>query len=232
MAHNDSSTYSSDTESESDERYSSTDLSDNDSDFGTVNLQNTQTESGYGCSSVRSQTEAQSSNFTSLNSNQESSTGASQNKRKRKNNENSKKNKKDYLETIKKTFVKERESKICKFVLPNQKVCNRQYSLNSSNSSLKYHLVNEHGFVFKECESNKKVKPDIDEKLVEWIIDDLQPLSVVEGQKFIDLVNILDSSYQVPCLSKIEYLIDNFYEKSLKDKKDILQKIKSNLIIN
>ncbi|RNA45224.1 zinc finger BED domain-containing 1-like, partial [Brachionus plicatilis] len=153
MAHNDSSTYSSDTESKSDERYSSTDLSDNDSDFGTVNLQNTQTESGYGCSSVRSQTEAQSSNFTSLNSNQESSTGA-------------------------------------------------------------------------KCESNKKVKPDIDEKLVEWIIDDLQPLSVVEGQKFIDLLNILDSSYQVPCLSKIEYLIDNFYEKSLKDKKDILQKIK------
>ncbi|RNA10944.1 hypothetical protein BpHYR1_052901, partial [Brachionus plicatilis] len=153
MAHNDSSTYSSDTESESDERYRSTDLSDNDSDFGTVNLQNTQTESGYG-------------------------------------------------------------------------FCNRQYSPNSSNSSLKYHLVNEHGFVFKECESNKKVKPDIDEKLVEWIIDDLQPLSVVEGQKFIDLVNILDSSYQVLCLSKIEYLIDNFYEKSLKDKKDILQKIK------
>ncbi|RNA00065.1 hypothetical protein BpHYR1_009410 [Brachionus plicatilis] len=77
----------------------------------------------------------------------------------------------NYLEAIKKTFVQERESKICKFVLPNQKVCNRQYSPNSSNSSLKYHLVNEHGSVFKECESNKKVKPDVDEKLVEWIID-------------------------------------------------------------
>ncbi|RNA12013.1 zinc finger BED domain-containing RICESLEEPER 2-like [Brachionus plicatilis] len=96
----------------------------------------------------------------------------------------------------------------------------------NSNSSIP---CTKHGVVIKSEKgtTSKKFKPELDKILVEWIIDDLQPISLVTSQKFIKFINYLDSSYQVPCRSKIDYLIDEYFEKGIQKKKEMISQIKN-----
>ncbi|CAF1069647.1 unnamed protein product [Brachionus calyciflorus] len=224
-----SSSYSStDSDDGSNESFSTTDLSDTDTELNHRTSSPPVQSSSTLLSQNLSDNSISSPNLPSTSSTEGSIGSLNSRKRKSKTNEDSDTIVKEHLDVIKKTFVIEGDGTFCKFVLPNQAVCNRKYSVNTCTSSLKYHLLHEHGFVFKNSDSNKKkIKLDVDQKLVEWIIDDLQPLKVGEAPKFIEFVNALDPSYKIPCLSKIEYLIDNYFEKSLQSIKEKIQQIKN-----
>ncbi|RMZ96479.1 hypothetical protein BpHYR1_002579 [Brachionus plicatilis] len=165
-----------------------------------------------------SESQNQTQNSAFVSSNTTSSSTFSSSRRKKRTNVNSETNGKDHIEAIKKFFCIQNDSTICKFEIPQKCFCNQKFSNKTSSSSLKYHLKNCHGLTFDDSKSSSKIfKPNVDEKLIEWIIDDLQPFSVVEGKKFIELVEMLDSSYKIHCLSKIEYSIDDLFEKSLEN---------------
>ncbi|CAF0931624.1 unnamed protein product [Brachionus calyciflorus] len=125
-------------------------------------------------------------------------------------------------------FKKENNGYQCKVINKNNLICNQILSQKSSTTSLRYHLKNIHGI---NCDyvkkTNKISKPKIDEKLVEWIIDDLQAINVVTNKKFGELMNTLDPNYQIPSRNKIDSIIDQLYEKKIIERKQILEKIKS-----
>lgn len=60
---------------------------------------------------------------------------------------------------------------------------------------------------------NSKRKTALDRLLVEMIVKDYQPISVVDDDGFVKLVNGLDERYTIPCRGTITKRISKFYDE-------------------
>ncbi|CAF1061498.1 unnamed protein product [Brachionus calyciflorus] len=129
-----------------------------------------------------------------------------------------------WTKKIKSQFQQENDGFYCQILNKENEIFKKRFSSNCSSSTLNYHLINDHRVKINKPENKKQkiFKENIDTKLIEWIIDDLQPLSVITNSKFIDLLNSLDPTYKVPSRGKIDSLIDRMYEDHLNKKKDNL----------
>ncbi|CAG8482892.1 10055_t:CDS:1 [Cetraspora pellucida] len=88
----------------------------------------------------------------------------------------------------------------CKLCSPNQKT----YAPGCAISTLHHHLQNKHHETYI---SFKNELYNITYCLVNWIISDLQPFSVVENSQFHDLIYTLNPKYKIPTRQTIRDLI-------------------------
>ncbi|CAG8844347.1 26874_t:CDS:1, partial [Gigaspora margarita] len=99
-------------------------------------------------------------------------------------------------------FEKEAEGKLG---IPICKICKKEFSKSTATSSLARHL-NIHNIVaLKQGKKllNPNPHPKIDQQertnlVVRWIVCDLQPFSVVEGEEWRDMISKFDPRYQFP----------------------------------
>src|SRR5437868_1433886 len=72
---------------------------------------------------------------------------------------------------------------------------------------------------------SQKIQLEKTQKVVEWIVLDLQPFKVVEGEAFREMVSKLDPQYQVPSRETIKKAI----MKSFKDRKTVVKNFIKNI---
>ncbi|EXX60023.1 zinc finger BED domain-containing protein 4-like [Rhizophagus irregularis DAOM 181602=DAOM 197198] len=119
------------------------------------------------------------------------------------------------------------------------KRCNYVFSIKSSNTTIEQHLLNKHNIIIPKVRKQTtlnfkctdpwpaKEKLERDKAVVIWIIDNQQPFSVVENEKFIEMMHIFDPRYKIPDRHQIkEMIIDEFNERHSNIGYD-LQKISS-----
>ena len=66
----------------------------------------------------------------------------------------------------------------------------------------------------KQWAKNPKRKQECDEALVEFFIDDMQPLYILESKGFINLVKTLDPYYTLPSNKFVKQLITKAFNYS------------------
>ena len=110
-----------------------------------------------------------------------------------------------------------------------KKNCNKEYESSTGLTSLKYHLEHDHGIIFHQKKGIKRIKTDVDQILVDWIVDDQQAFQVVENSRFKKLVECLDPTYKIPCRQKIATMVHSKYEKISSSKLEYLNKHESNV---
>jgi hypothetical protein len=123
--------------------------------------------------------------------------------------------------------------------VPVCKRCNYVFSIKSSNTTIERHLLNKHNIIIPKVRKQTtlnfkctdpwpaKEKLERDKAVVIWIIDNQQPFSVVENEKFIEMMHIFDPRYKIPDRHQIkEMIIDEFNERRSNIGYD-LQKISS-----
>ncbi|GES76567.1 zinc finger BED domain-containing protein RICESLEEPER 2-like [Rhizophagus clarus] len=123
--------------------------------------------------------------------------------------------------------------------VPVCKRCNYVFSIKSSNTTIERHLLNKHNIIIPKVRKQTtlnfkctdpwptKEKLVRDKAVVIWIIDNQQPFSVVENEKFIEMMHIFDPRYKIPDRHQIkEMIIDEFNERHSNIGYD-LQKISS-----
>ncbi|CAG8642474.1 6620_t:CDS:2, partial [Cetraspora pellucida] len=95
-----------------------------------------------------------------------------------------------------------------------KQICNMICNIGGSTRNMWDHLSSIHGItrdsnskskkqskidiIFKTVDNNSKHKQNQDQTLVKWIIDDAQPLYIVESQKFKAFIATLDPYYELP----------------------------------
>jgi len=109
--------------------------------------------------------------------------------------------------------------------VPVCKTCGFVFSSKSGNSSIERHLSSKHCIVIQKVRKQTtlkfkckdpwpaKEKMERDDAVVNWVIADQQPFSVVENEKFIIMVNILDSRYKVPERHQIKEMVIQEFDK-------------------
>jgi hypothetical protein len=123
--------------------------------------------------------------------------------------------------------------------VPVCKKCNYVFSIKSSNTTIERHLLNKHNIIIPKVRKQTtlnfkctdpwpaKEKLERDKAVVIWIIDNQQPFSVVENEKFIEMMHIFDPRYKIPDRHQIkEMIIDEFNQRRSNIGYD-LQKISS-----
>ena len=96
------------------------------------------------------------------------------------------------------------------------KYCLKFYSTKTSPTILKRHLVNRHHDIINEDVLETKQKPSQEgfiSSLICWMIDDLQPFSVVERKSFQNLIESIPLNVTIPCRQSIAKLMDEEFEK-------------------
>ena len=94
--------------------------------------------------------------------------------------------------------------------------CSQEYSTNTSSTILKKHLIKKHEEEIKKevFESETKVSNEtFNSLLINWIIDDLQPFSVVERRSFKNLIHGICKDIVVPCRQTITKMMREEFEK-------------------
>src|SRR6266511_4994690 len=100
--------------------------------------------------------------------------------------------------------------------------CGKVFKDSTGTSSIRSHLKN-HGVSFeKETQTTldnyvKRHSSEIQAKktqtVIEWIVLDMQPFKVVEGEAFHKMISILDPQYQIPGRGTVKNIILKQFEK-------------------
>src|SRR3989440_9315530 len=106
--------------------------------------------------------------------------------------------------------------------------CEKIFKKSTGSSSIRSHLQN-HGILLVKAKQtsldnfvkrhSQKIQLEKTQKVVEWIVLDLQPFKVVEGEAFREMVSKLDPQYQVPSRETIKKAI----MKSFEDRKTVVK---------
>ena len=107
------------------------------------------------------------------------------------------------------------------------KYCKKTYSKSTSTTILRRHYEKYHKKKINKTKQTtlqfststphpNEIMRDKTSSIIEWIILDLQPFSVVESESFIKLVNKLDPHYRLPSRHTIKRLIINEFEEKRK----------------
>jgi len=120
--------------------------------------------------------------------------------------------------------------------VPVCKSCGYVFSIKSGNSSIERHLSRKHRIVIQKVRKQttlkfkckdpwpKKEQSERDDTVVTWIISDQQPFSVVENEKFINMMYVFDPRYKVPDRHQIkDKVVDEFDKRRLNIHYDILK---------
>ena len=116
--------------------------------------------------------------------------------------------------------------------------CGQVYSKSSGISTLKEHLKKAHGITIDNI---KKIQTKLnfprvdpwpneeklirDQALVEWVIVNLQPFSVVSNIQFIKLVNTLDPRYNLPGRTLLKEKVTKYFDEMRENIKLDVEKI-------
>ncbi|KAK7882297.1 hypothetical protein WMY93_028471 [Mugilogobius chulae] len=137
------------------------------------------------------------------------------------------------------TFGKKRSMAWDHFdLLPSNKVrcmlCTQVLSYTNNTSSMLRHLRARHSTDQSQQSTtgpcNSCQYPDIskkqllDEAIVDMIIKDGQPFSMVEGEGFTNLMEILDPLYKVPCRKTVKTMVEERYQQNKKKAEEDLKK--------
>ena len=114
----------------------------------------------------------------------------------------------------------------------------QKFSPKSGNSSLERHLSSQHNIIVPKikCYQTKlpfvrynpwpeAQKKERDLALITWIIIDQQPFCVVENNKFLELINILDPRYKIPERHQVKDMVVSYFNEQRTKIADILHKI-------
>ena len=107
------------------------------------------------------------------------------------------------------------------------KYCKKTYSKNTSTTILRRHYEKNHQKKINKTKQTTlqfststphpdEIMRDKTNSIMEWIILDLQPFSVVESESFIKLINKLDPHYRLPSRHTIKRLIIDVFEEKRK----------------
>jgi len=112
--------------------------------------------------------------------------------------------------------------------------CGKIFKKSTGTSSIRSHLQN-HGILLVKAKQtsldnfvkrhSQKIQLEKTQKVVEWIVFDLQPFKVVEGEAFREMVSKLDPQYQVPSRETIKKAII----KSFEDRKTVVKNFIKNI---
>lgn len=112
--------------------------------------------------------------------------------------------------------------------------CGKIFKKSTGTSSIRSHLQN-HGILLVKAKQtsldnfvkrhSQKIQLEKTQKVVEWIVLDLQPFKVVEGEAFREMVSKLDPQYQVPSRETIK----NAIIKSFEDRKTVVKNFIKNI---
>ncbi|CAG8733248.1 14910_t:CDS:1, partial [Funneliformis caledonium] len=102
--------------------------------------------------------------------------------------------------------------------------CNQMYSKSTGISILKFHLKRVHGIKINNVKKLQTVDPlpkdeklARDQALVDWIIADSQPFSVVTNIHFINLIKTLDQRYHLPEKSSLKEIVAERFDEMRKN---------------
>ena len=112
--------------------------------------------------------------------------------------------------------------------------CGKIFKKSTGTSSIRSHLQN-HGILLVKTKQtsldnfvkrhSQKIQLEKTQKVVEWIVLDLQPFKVVKGEAFREMVSKLDPQYQVPSRETIKKAII----KSFEDRKTVVKNFIKNI---
>src|SRR5215213_4196987 len=117
-------------------------------------------------------------------------------------------------------FNSDKNHSICKY-------CKKTYSKSTSTTILRRHYEKYHKKKINKTKQTTlqfststshpdEIMQDKTSSIIEWIVLDLQPFSVVESESFIKLINKLDPHYRLPSRHTIKRLIINEFEERRK----------------
>jgi BED zinc finger len=105
--------------------------------------------------------------------------------------------------------------------------CNQKYSKSTGITTLKEHLKKSHGITIDNIKKAVQAKLNFsrvdpwpneeksirDQALVEWVIVNLQPFSVVTNVQFIKLINTLDPRYILPGRASLKEKVTEYFDE-------------------
>jgi hypothetical protein len=100
-------------------------------------------------------------------------------------------------------------------------ICKAEYGALTSTTSLRRHLINIHGSIYKQTNQSRRQislyspskQSHITAKLAQWVAVNLQPFNMVEQREFQEFVYTLDPRYVVPCRQTIKEKADSLFIK-------------------
>jgi len=105
----------------------------------------------------------------------------------------------------------------------NCQLCEAEYGVSTSTATLRRHLTSIHSSIYKQDKQDNQPEQNssytfteqihITIKLVEWIVVDLQPFSIVEQAEFKQLIYTLDPRYVIPCRQIIKREVNSLFNK-------------------
>ncbi|XP_023821998.1 zinc finger BED domain-containing protein 4 isoform X2 [Oryzias latipes] len=93
-------------------------------------------------------------------------------------------------------------------------LCPQQLSYNNNTSSMMRHFKAKHDGIL---ETDYDKKHDLDQALVNLVVKDSQPCSIVEDRGFRDFVKKLDPSYALPSKQALKKMVDDRYQEEKAD---------------
>ncbi|CAG8832699.1 31306_t:CDS:2, partial [Gigaspora margarita] len=112
---------------------------------------------------------------------------------------------------------------ICKVEIVKGKKCGTKYKISTSTSNCATHLNNVHGITKEQAKNNlvslniphnKSRQLELYQYLVDWIVSDFQPLTILQNKAFRKFITELDSKFQIPNAKHIKKLIYRAYNYS------------------
>ncbi|KAF7641461.1 hypothetical protein LDENG_00280640 [Lucifuga dentata] len=107
-------------------------------------------------------------------------------------------------------------------------LCPRQLAYKDNTSSMLRHLRAKHANSQPSCnqarDSQVTRKQELDDALVDMIVKDAQPYTIVEDVGFKELVHKLDPTYVLPTSQAVKAMIQEKYEESKEKAKSDVQK--------
>ena len=103
-------------------------------------------------------------------------------------------------------------------------------------TNLRDHLQRQHGSIYRPKSSSSKQSTlvglqkcserhskDVTEKILNFVIKDIQPIAVVEGEGFKDMMKLMEPGYTIPCRKHFIKLLQNKYMAGMTTLKKILR---------
>ena len=123
----------------------------------------------------------------------------------------------------------------------NCQLCEAEYGVSTSTATLRWHLTSIHSSIYKQDRQGNQPEQNssytfteqiyITIKLVEWIVVDLQPFSIVKQAEFKQLIYTLDPRYVIPCRQIIKREVNLLFNKRKTNIKLELNNISTKIVL-
>ncbi|XP_048010537.1 zinc finger BED domain-containing protein 4-like [Megalobrama amblycephala] len=100
------------------------------------------------------------------------------------------------------------------------------YSNNTSSMLRHYRALHEHAETSNNPHSTQNSKKEmVNEALVNMVVKDSQPFSIVEDAGFRELLHVLDPTYVIPTRKALKVMVENKYKEAKEKAREQLQKV-------